>query len=584
MIFEHVISTQSEHSHGVMLYNLKVITGEFMKNVWCIFLASLLFPLSFAGNSMSKNKKLQTLSSVLLSSKMSSLAKGGDRTGSGGQGIVCRDPVTKRFTKAYLRDYAEAKIKNKNLKIDLGGPSKSVKQKVILLMKRVKQFDVELYNTMAYLIFNMSTDEEFTLDEQSERSEFLESLERFDNTPADVVSFISDYNETINVELEPIDDATSVTNFSKSNCGYKQFASQSSTYLPGEPLIAMDKKVVSLFSRDDYAGAIFHELLIFAYNAISKTPLESTDSLRAFNAALASNRFNNESILKFNDTSSQEMFSDWLVKIGLAEAAELRLGDLSLEFWDVPVRMMTHSSTIDGVVSEIYDIFLVGNSVTVFGYIDNCSGVNCRDYQKFIKIEKRAEKTGNFGYLQYVSFSSDQKSKIEENYSNLTGRARYVNNNITSLYANKITISYRDENESVHVLDLHKGLIKEITKQENNNMNTSWRTYSAKPQDIVIGGVSLHLERDSLLELYSLTASEGPRFSSITVKRTYSDFEFEKLGVKAIYRYGDTEVQSCLTNSSRDFQYKIVTTFAIDHSNRIVNAKESCLGESPNAN
>jgi len=202
----------------------------------------------------------------------------GDRTGSGGDALVCLDEKTGEIQSVELWDYVEGKVLD-NLNVDLGSPKLSALEKFDLYLKRLEQYDNGLASNFKAL------------------RNYAENITKGESSPDGLISFIVADGSGSDYRLKDIKDANLVVElYGKNNCEIWQIARQEKVYGPGTSMIKFDPRLTKKMSADHLAGLIIHEFMIALFYDKEINAFENTDAIRKLNVVLASNALETRSI------------------------------------------------------------------------------------------------------------------------------------------------------------------------------------------------------------------------------------------------------------------------------------------------
>jgi len=206
----------------------------------------------------------------------------GDRTGSGGDALVCfENNNIKEIKSVELWDYVEGKALD-NLNINLGSDKLSVMEKYDLFIKRLSKYD----NALALKL--------------SAYRKYAEFISEGKFSPDGQISFIQVDGKDYQFRLKDIKDANLVIElYGKNNCEIWQIARQERKYGPLTSMIKIDPRLIKKMSADHLVGLIIHEFLIkIAYDE-KYNNFNNTDAIRKFNSIIASNNLETRTLPMF---------------------------------------------------------------------------------------------------------------------------------------------------------------------------------------------------------------------------------------------------------------------------------------------
>jgi len=164
----------------------------------------------------------------------------GDRTGSGGDALVCLNDEGE-IESVELWDYVEGKALE-NLNVDLGPDTLTTIEKFDLYLTRLAQYDNELSESIKYF------------------RRYAEYIAKSESSPDGFISFIQANNT---FRLKDIKDATMVIELhGKKNCEIWQIARQIKNPSPVTSMIQIDPRLTQKMSKDHLVGLIMHEFMV----------------------------------------------------------------------------------------------------------------------------------------------------------------------------------------------------------------------------------------------------------------------------------------------------------------------------------
>lgn len=205
----------------------------------------------------------------------------GERTGSGGDAFVCKNSRGE-FTKIRLWDYLEAEIENDALKIDLGPEDLSYKEKIKIVIERIKKKNIQ----------------HFLFQEMEDLLTEVNKMESDD--PKRLIRLI----DLKNFQLSNIQDDQSRIVSKTESCGLLQMAMQEHQERPFEGLIKIDKSLWDKLSNDDKAGLILHEYFLLGVNVDKNREDKSSYGVRYLNRIVSSDLMEKISEEDFHDVLS----------------------------------------------------------------------------------------------------------------------------------------------------------------------------------------------------------------------------------------------------------------------------------------
>lgn len=542
-----------------------------MKNVSLFVLISILCSLNVKAKDMSSKNSKQMQS---LMTRLKVVTSDGGKSGSGGEVWVCRDKAnSKKIISTTLRDYKEELILNKSInggKLSLGTANLSIREKVMIILERLNRYDSSMYQNIIWAIgylYNpkMSAKEAF--------KNVLDDVALIKDVPG-VVSFVD--------KLKPQNDANSNIIFDADGCRFEQAAVQASDIedLGNNPLILIKEDIAKALvtnNQDSFVGLIAHELMILGSEITYQMQLKNTDVIRSLQGKLATNFFSKVS----NRFSEDESFEREISRFDSIKSADLTFNGLSLELH--PLVTVTRGEMNEG---ERY--VLVGNSYAKFASKSNCSGSNCDDQNRYIKILKSKNEASDFDYFfSSVDFVSDAKGVLKNDYyckkciRNDLATEIYLGNATLSIsYLNPIgkfsVVSFTNSIFPIRTFDNASNSSSESKQSEIKN----WRTQFAYNQSIFFKNGTLLVQKNDNADLSWLSEYKGVGFNKIMIYRTLSPEEKALLNI-TVEPYNDVGGRYPCNSITNGWKEEIGTEF-LTNSEVLLSGKEVCVGHSIN--
>ncbi|MDH4467471.1 MAG: hypothetical protein QE271_05380 [Bacteriovoracaceae bacterium] len=437
----------------------------------------------------------------------------GERTGSGGDAFACRNS-TGQYYGYELWDYHEAR--SEGLKIQIGGKKLSVSQKVKLLLERVKKLDNNVYRNLNLIV---------SLKDFS-------SVDTFVSLKSKIITFNTDPAD----ELTEIEDSDGLIKPAK-NCGLIQAAVQNTgKFSPGRSIITIKTRVASKLSSDDYAGLIFHELMIFARNLFTKEKLVNTEFIRKYNVMIANETYNNQDILNELEMSAEELYLNYIYNLGHATSAQLSFNTLGLYFPNIALSNQLNQYFNSGLSRMIYLSHLQTTSYDskeFFIRIENAKDIDNMFISSKTPFEKIPPMTG---------FDNERESSSD----------------IDSLSEFELTAYFPIiESEKKGTLKIYNRLNKK-NYEKDNQAYTYWESTSSETQTLYFeDGKIIQANKDDELWLKQLSVGSMPKYAAVILHREINESEKIHLGLSTIE--SPTYIQNCMygkgTRIELEFNY-----------------------------
>lgn len=199
----------------------------------------------------------------------------GDRTGSGGDGLVCFNSKGEIET-VKVWDYVEAEAEH-GLQINLGEASLSYQEKMNLVVERIMSHEREVESGKFDDLFSFNS--LFNVIGQGANSnEFVKLVELENNDAQFVLREISDDNSRIALA-------------EGSNCKIAQLAMQEDMKRDGRSFIKIHKKLWDKMDNDHKAGLLLHELFLLHQRREALEESSDTRNARYMNVAFSTTQY-----------------------------------------------------------------------------------------------------------------------------------------------------------------------------------------------------------------------------------------------------------------------------------------------------